>query len=117
LERRALGDATPHSLLEVRMAEVMRKTGVRFEYQFPLVLDGRRYRLDFAVPSLLVCVEADGLSAHGERRALDADLERQNRLLHHGWTVRRYTHTHLKHPHKVRDEIVEAIHERQEPSL
>lgn len=106
LERRALGDQRPDSLLEPVLASIARDAGVAFEYQVPVVLDGHRYVVDFALPRLLLACEVDGLSAHGTREALDHDLERQNRLVRHGWTVLRFTATHLK---RCRQTVTEEI--------
>jgi very-short-patch-repair endonuclease len=114
LERRALGDRRPESLLEPVLAGIAVAAGVELEYQFPVVVEGHRYRLDFALPQLLLAWEVDGLEAHGTREALDSDLERQNRLVRHGWMLMRYTHTHLKrHPRAVRSEILDTIRQRE----
>ena len=74
-----------------------------------------RYVIDFAVPHLRLACEVDGLSAHSTREALDYDLERQNRLVRHGWMVLRFTATHLKKRRRVvRDEIRATVdHLRQ----
>lgn len=59
--------------------------------QFPVHLGGRRFRLDFAQPELLIAHEVDGWKYHGSRSAFSADRERANRLIAAGWTVLRYT--------------------------
>jgi very-short-patch-repair endonuclease len=110
LDRRALGDQRPESMLEPLMARLLYgDLGIGpFEYQQTLVLEGRRFRPDFRIPRALVIVEVDGLSAHGNREALDADLARQNLLIRHGYLVLRYTRTHLRQPAKVAAEVVDV---------
>ena len=51
LEARALGDQRCDSLLEPLFADIMATTGVEIAYQYPIVVDGRRYVVDFAVPT------------------------------------------------------------------
>lgn len=118
LESRALAGQRPESLLEPLLASIAVAAGVRFEYQFWVAVDGHRYRLDFALPRLLVACEVDGLAAHGTREALNRDLERQNRLVCHGWTVLRYTATRLKQDRRaVREEILAVIAQGSRPPL
>lgn len=114
LERRALGDRRPESLLEPMLAAIAVAAGVQFEYQFPVVVEGHRYRLDFAAPQLLLACEADGLEVHGTREAFDRDLERQNRLVRQGWMLMRYTYTQLRNRRRaVQAEILEATRQRK----
>jgi very-short-patch-repair endonuclease len=110
LDRRALGDQRPESLLEPVMARLLyRDLGIGpIEFQPTLVLDGRRVRPDFRVPWAMVAVEVDGLAVHGGRGAIDSDLARQNLLIRHGYLVLRYTSTHLRRPAQVVREIVDV---------
>jgi very-short-patch-repair endonuclease len=110
LDRRALGDQRPESMLEPLMARLLyADLGIGpVEFQPTLVLEGRRVRLDFRIPWAMVAVEVDGLSVHGGRDALDSDLSRQNLLVRHGHLVLRYTRTHLRRPAQVTKEIVEV---------
>ena len=57
---------------------------------------GRRYRLDFAWPTLRLAVEIDGGSVHGPG-ALARDLFRQNQMLLDGWLILRFTWGQLVH--------------------
>lgn len=114
LEQRALGDARPESLLEAAFAEVAAATDIGIVYQHPVVVAGRRYVLDFAVPEVKVCIEVDGLAVHGTRAALDHDLARQNALVLAGWHVLRYTSTHLRRRRAaIRDELTHLIAARR----
>jgi very-short-patch-repair endonuclease len=115
LDRRALGDRRPESMLEPLMARLLLKRDLGIgpvEYQATLRLEGRTLHPDFLICLPRVVVEVDGLEAHGSRTALDYDLERQNLLVRHGFLVLRYTRTHLRRPARVADEIVGASRQR-----
>ena len=94
LDDRALGDQRPDGLLEPRMARLLRDGGLPPAIFQCTVRDesGRVLaRVDFAYPDRRLAIEVDGWSTHGSPRALQADLERQNRLVAAGWTVLRFT--------------------------
>ncbi len=114
LDRRALGDRRPESMIEPLMARLLyADLGIGpVEYQPTLVLEGTTVRPDFLVARALAVVEVDGLDAHGTRDALDRDLARQNLLVRHGYLVLRYTTTHLRQPARVAAEIVATCRER-----
>ncbi len=107
LDRRALGDKRPESMIEPLMARLLLDDlGIGpVDYQPTLVLEGRRVRPDFLVRLAKLVVEVDGLDAHASREALDADLERQNLMTRHGYLVLRYTVTHLRAPARIAAEI------------
>jgi very-short-patch-repair endonuclease len=113
LVARSLGDARCESLIEPIFADIARAAGVDVAYQHPIVVAGRRYVVDFAIPPVRVFVEVDGLEAHAGREALDHDLARQNALVLAGWHVLRYTSTHLRRRRAVRDEIVALVERRR----
>jgi len=110
LDRRALGDRRPESMIEPLMARLIyADLGIGpIEYQPTLVLDGVELRPDFLATRAMAVVEVDGLDAHSSREALDRDLARQNLLVRHGYLVLRYTTTHLRRPAKVAAEIVKV---------
>lgn len=114
LDRRALGDRRPESMIEPLMARLLyADLGIGpIEYQPTLVLEGTTLRPDFLVSLAKVVAEVDGLDAHATREALDHDLARQNLLVRHGYLVLRYTTTHLRRPAKVAGEIVAVCRER-----
>jgi very-short-patch-repair endonuclease len=116
LDRRALGDRRPESMIEPLMARLLyADLGIGpIEYQARLVLDGVDIRPDFLVTRAMAVVEVDGLDAHGTREALDRDLHRQNLLVRHGYLVLRYTITHLRRPGAVAREVVEVCRRRIE---
>jgi very-short-patch-repair endonuclease len=114
LDRRALGDRRPESMIEPLMARLL-YADLRIgpvAYQEELVLDGTVVRPDFLVSRAMTAVEVDGLDAHSTRDALDHDLQRQNLLIRHGYLVLRYTTTHLHRPAKIANEIVDVCRRR-----
>lgn len=92
-------------------ASIAALADVTLVYQHPVTVDGQRYRLDFAVPEIMIDFEIDGLSAHGSDR-FDDDLERQNRLQENGWLVIRFSYTQLKKPQNVRNRVLRVIERR-----
>jgi len=116
LDRRALGDRSPESMIEPLMARLLyADLGIGpVEYQKTLTLDGQDVRPDFLVEIAKTAVEVDGLDAHASRDALDQDLARQNLLVRHGYLVLRYTTTHLRRPSRVATEIVAVCRQRIE---
>jgi very-short-patch-repair endonuclease len=114
LDKRALGDQRPESLLEPVLARICRDAQIGPAlFQHEVVLDGHRLRPDITLPEPLVIVEADGFSAHGSPEALDRDLWRQNLFIRHGYLVLRYTHRHLRRPAKVAAEIAAVSRTRR----
>jgi len=93
LDDRALGTDRADGLLETRMARLLKEHGLpRPVFQYEVRLNGRLIgRVDFAYPGLRIVIEVDGFEVHGSPKALQADLERQNRLVAAGWTVLRFT--------------------------
>jgi very-short-patch-repair endonuclease len=57
------------------------------EIEFWVVINGERYRLDFAWPRLKVCVECDGWEYHGLRRKFRSDRDKTTELELAGWLV------------------------------
>ena len=108
LDDRALGARPPDSVLEARLASILRRAQVPepvFQHE---VRHGRRFvaRVDFAYPDLRLAIEVDGLDVHGSAMALQRDLTRQNALVGAGWTVLRFTwHDAIRRP----ETVVEAV--------
>ena len=57
---------------------------------------GQRFWLDFAIESLKLAIEVDGVSAHTDPISFRRDRERQNVLVREHWTVLRYTPWELR---------------------
>jgi very-short-patch-repair endonuclease len=86
LHRLGEGPAS-ESRLETRVRRVLHGAGLRPVRQHPVVVDGRRYRLDFAWPDLRLAVEPDGYAAHGSRAAFERDRRRWADLTSAGWRL------------------------------
>lgn len=93
LDRRALGASRPDSILEPRMARLLRRYDLpAAAFQHRVVKGGRFVaQVDFAYPNAKLAIEVDGFEAHSSPRALQSDLRRQNDLVGAGWTVLRFT--------------------------
>lgn len=104
LDERALGTDRPDSLLEPRMARLLRAHHLPpADFQHVVRHDGRTVaKIDFAYPCLRLAIEVDGWESHSSPRALQDDLDRQNALVALGWTVIRFTwHDVVRGPAKV----------------
>lgn len=104
LNERALGRARPDSLLEPRMARLLRACRLPpAAFQHVVHHEGRFVgRIDFAYPHLLIAIEVDGFASHSSPSALQGDLDRQNALVSLGWKVIRFTwHDVVRRPAKV----------------
>ena len=87
LSGRLRGFDAGESALETRIARVMAKGGIRPPVQqHPVVIGGRRYRLDFAWPDRKIFLEGNGFGFHSMASDLDRDARRQNALVIDGWT-------------------------------
>lgn len=108
LDERALGTDRPDSLLEPRMARLLRAAQLppgRFQYE---VHHRRRLvaRVDFGFPDRLVAVEVDGFGPHSSRAAFQRDRDRQNDLVALGWRVVRFTwHDVVRRPDTVANRL------------
>ncbi|MGH9269189.1 MAG: endonuclease domain-containing protein, partial [Acidimicrobiales bacterium] len=112
LDERALGDARPDSLLESRMARLLKSAELppaAFQHD---IYAGRRFvgRVDFAYPEVRLAIEVDGWEAHASPEALQGDLSRQNALVGAGWTVLRFTwHDIVRRPPAVATAITRVL--------
>lgn len=91
--RVAESDGKAESILETAGRLALRDAGVRLPAAQHEVFDGCELvaRLDAAYPDCQLGIEFDGVAVHGAPRALYRDRQRQNRLLHLGWTLLRFT--------------------------
>jgi very-short-patch-repair endonuclease len=88
LAERGRDVAAAESRLEVKLWRLL--VGSRLPRpvrQHRVTVGGRVLRLDFAWPSVLVALEADGFDAHGGRRAFVRDRQRLAGLSALGWRV------------------------------
>ena len=63
----------------------------------PVVIAGRRFRLDVAFPEHRLDVEVDGWAYHRSKEARDRDIERDNLLTQAGWRVLRFSWEDVVH--------------------
>ena len=84
------------------------------EYQFAASI-GRRWRFDFAWPSVKVAVEIDGgqYAFRGGRHATDADRDKLNHAACFSWRVLRFSGEMLKDPENVCRMVKWALSELQ----
>ena len=70
-------------------------------------------RVDLADKSLRIVIEADSMEYHGEREAMDRDVERYTRLVCAGWLVLRFTWYHvMARPDWVAQMLSKAVAQR-----
>lgn len=87
LDARPVGASALESRLEAKFWRLLQATTLpRPERQHWVLVDGRRYRLDFAWPEHHVAVECDGRAFHGSDR-FEADERRRADLAGAGWLI------------------------------
>lgn len=112
LDRRALEAASPDSLLEPRMATLLKAALLPpAVFQFDVLVNGLFVaRVDFAYPNQRLAIEVDGWESRATSAAMQADLDRQNALVQAGWTVLRFTWADVvRRPHKVATAVRRAL--------
>jgi len=103
--------------LEVLFLEICEQFGLpKPQLQLPVVVNGRRYRLDFAYPAQKVFVEIDG-SGHGDPIQISNDGGRQNDLVANGWRPVRFGHEMLRDQPEVCAARVRAVLDSPRPIL
>jgi hypothetical protein len=94
LDERALGDEVNDSLLEPRMARLLRRAGVPPAiFHYVVTTPGGVFlaEVDFAYPELRLAIEVDGFNVHSTPKRMSKDFVRQNGLVPYGWYVLRFT--------------------------
>ena len=77
---------------ERRLQRLLEQAGITgWKGNYPIVVAGRRFRLDVAFPGLRLDVEVDGWAYHRTKEQRQADAERDNLLTQAGWRVLRFT--------------------------
>jgi very-short-patch-repair endonuclease len=115
LADRPFGGRAIESVLEPVMGRIIRDYGIEgVEYQHEVVVNGKVYRIDFAVPHVKFGIEVDGIEWHGTRDAAIRDRVRRNDLRAAGWEIAEYTATEMhRRPGGVATEIIRRIKERE----
>jgi very-short-patch-repair endonuclease len=117
---RALLDArdpaarAPESVLETKVARILRKARIpSLVAQHDIVAEGRLVaRVDFAIPTARIAIEADGYGWHSGRAHWQRDLRRRNALTNLGWRVIHVTWDDLKRPQAIVDQVEQALRAR-----
>lgn len=110
LELVMIGDRPADSILELRFHHGPGKLLPRYEYQWPVTLQGKKYRIDFAYPSVQLAIEVLGYESRKSRATLDYEAERTRRLVRAGWTVLPATWTQVVHdPERVASDILGCL--------
>jgi very-short-patch-repair endonuclease len=94
LAERVLGDALSDSVLESRMARLLRRAGLppaTFHYVIRTPAGVLLAEVDFAYPEARLAIEVDGFAVHGTPRRMAKDFVRQNGLVPYDWHVLRFT--------------------------
>jgi very-short-patch-repair endonuclease len=115
LEERMDGRARSHSLLEIRLDRLLRKSAVPpYFRQFEVMTRGGvPADVDFAWPEAKLAVEVDGYRWHSGRQQWQSDMERQNALAEVGWLVLRFSwYDVTRRPEYVVRTILEAYRRR-----
>lgn len=109
------GVAALESELEVRFWEIVRASGLPLPVrQHALAVGGRRLRIDFGYPELLLAFELDGVAWHGTAADRRRDRERDRLLANLGWKVLRFGWEDVtRRPEIVIETIAREISERR----
>jgi very-short-patch-repair endonuclease len=107
LAAQAPGERALESRLEVRLARLLRTSGLPAPArQYPV----GRYRLDFAWPAVLIACECDGFEHHGARLAWKRDRARLARIEAAGWRVVHVTWDDVtRRPEQTRERLAVAL--------
>ena len=111
LDENALGRERPDGLLEPRMARLMKDHDLpQWVFQHPVRTPGKKMKIDFAYPELMLAIEVDGYEHHRTKEQLQNDHDRQNLLVELGWTVLRFTWDDVvKRPEQVARRILAVL--------
>lgn len=63
---------------------------IPIEPEYSVIIERKRYRIDFAVPSHRFGIELDGHATHSSTTAIAHDRQRQRALERQGWTICRF---------------------------
>ena len=98
------------SRLEAIFVRLASPVGLPTQFQYPVMVDGHRRRIDFAFPAAKVAIEVDGYESHVHWGTFQDDRVRRNALELAGWMVLQFTwHQLTQRPDDVVRVIAEAL--------
>lgn len=110
LELVMIGDRPADSILELRFHHGPGRMLPPYEYQWPVKLRGKNFRIDFAYPSVRLAIEVLGYDSRKSRESLDHEAERSRLLVLDGWTIVPATWTQVVHdPERVASDILGCL--------
>jgi len=110
LELVMIGDRPADSVLELRFHHGPGRALPPYEYQWPVTVNGRNFRIDFAYPSVKLAVEVLGYETRRSRQSLDDETERTRLLVLDGWTVLPATWSHVVlDPNRVASDVLTCL--------
>jgi len=94
--------------IERKMKQILDKSGVQYQAQFPVKRKGRGYYfVDFAISSLKIAIEVDGAYWHENT---EKDMIRQREIEKAGWTVIRFSEERINNClNEVTDEVTRMV--------
>jgi hypothetical protein len=105
-----IGDRPADSILELRFHHGPGKLLPAYEYQYPVKLGAKKYRIDFAYPSVKLAIEVLGYDSRKSRQQLDYEAERTRALIRAGWTVLPATWTQVVYdPNRVASDVLGCL--------
>ena len=109
-ERGVSAQGRPPSVLESRMARLLRRFGIADPIAEYVPFPGAPYRLDFAWPEIKVAVEVDGYETHASYERWRGGLARQRWCEEQGWLVLHFSWQEVTdHPEMVAAEILRVL--------
>lgn len=110
LDTLPLGAEDGESGPETELLAICERAGLpRPVPQAPVIVGGRRYRIDLAYPEQRIAIEYDGFKEHTTPEQFARDRQRQNDLVLHGWVVLRFSAVDLGRPAMVAAAIRNAL--------
>jgi very-short-patch-repair endonuclease len=87
-------DAMGDSIAEKKFSEAVKHLApgiyTALVAQHQVMINNQKYRIDFAIPNLMIAIEIDGMRAHSTQSAFINDRQRQRQLTSAGWRVIRF---------------------------
>jgi very-short-patch-repair endonuclease len=110
LELVMIGDRPADSVLELRFHHGPGRMLPPYEYQYEVVVDGVRYRPDFAYPDVRVAIEVDGYEKRKDMESLVRDARKTTALVKAGWAVPHFTWPDVvNNPYTVACDVLEIL--------